>query len=247
MQESRRGLLWEVALHESAGPMKSTNPLSRLFGPNPFSMLKSHMRVVISCAEKLPGLFEAVIAGNQQEVERLQQEVFAIEAEADIIKREVRQHLPRTILLPVNRGDLIDLLILQDKIANTTQDIAGLVVERKMDVPPGIRDHLMPFVTTCLEVCHHSATIIEELDELLETGFSGPEAYTVSEMIDRLNKLEDASDQKGMDISRALFAHEDSLSPVSVIFWYRLIEWIGDTADHAEAVGERLQLMIDLR
>jgi len=227
--------------------MKSTNPLSRLFGPNPFSLLKSHMRVVISCVEKLPALFEAVMAENQAEVERLQGEIFAIESEADTIKKEVRQHLPRTILLPVNRADLIDLLILQDKIANTAQDVAGLVVERRMTVPEGIRDHLMPFVETCLAVCHHAATIIEELDELLETGFSGPEAHSVSDMIDQLNKLEDRSDDQGMAISRALFKHEDELSPVSVIFWYRLIEWIGDTADHAEAVGERLQLMIDLR
>jgi len=227
--------------------MKTTNPLSRLFGPNPFSLLKSHMRVVISCTELLPSLFEAMIAGQQAEVERLQKEIFAMEAEADAIKKEVRQHLPRTILLPVNRADLIDLLIMQDRIANTTQDVAGLVVERQMSVPAEIEGFLLPFVQTCLDVCLHAATIIEELDELLETGFSGPEAHSVSEMIDRLNELEDVSDEKGMAISRELFKHEAKLNPVTVIFWYRLIEWIGDTADHAEAVGERLQLMIDLR
>jgi predicted phosphate transport protein (TIGR00153 family) len=106
--------------------MKTTNPLSRLFGPNPFSLLKSHMRVVISCTEKLPSLFEAVLAGQQDQVEVIQKEIFRIEAEADTLKREVRQHLPRTILLPVNRADLIDLLTMQDKIAHATQDIAGL-------------------------------------------------------------------------------------------------------------------------
>lgn len=227
--------------------MKTTNPISRLFGPNPFSLLKSHMRVVLSCAEELTGLFQAVIDGEQERVVSIQEKVFAIEAEADAIKKQVRQHLPRTILLPVNRGDLIDLLNMQDKIANSAQDVAGLVVERRMNVPDGIKEYLMPFVSDCLAVCRHAATIIEELDELLETGFSGPEAHSVSEMIDRLNELEDASDRSGMAISHALFQHEEDLSPVSVIFWYRLIEWIGDTADHAEAVGERLQLMIDLR
>ena len=99
----------------------------------------------------------------------------------------------------------------------------------------------------CLRVCHQAATIIEELDELLETGFSGPEAKSVSDMIDQLNLMEDTSDESGMAILRALFKYEDELNPVSVMFWYRLIEWIGDTADHAEAVGERLLLMIDNR
>ena len=105
--------------------MKTTNPLSRLFGPNPFSLLKSHMRVVIACASKMSGLFEAVMANDSAVVERIQKEIFALEAEADAIKKDVRKHLPRTILLPVNRSDLIDLLNMQDKIANTTQDIAG--------------------------------------------------------------------------------------------------------------------------
>lgn len=227
--------------------MKSTNPLSRLFGPNPFSLLKSHMRVVLRSVEELPSLFQAVLDERQDDVETIQRRIFEIEAEADGIKKEVRRHLPRTILLPVNRADLIELLVMQDKIANVAQDVAGLVVERRMVVPDCLRDHLMPFVQDCVEVCRYAATIIEELDELLETGFSGPEAHTVADMIDQLNRLEHASDESGMAISRALFQHEDHIKPVSVIFWHRLIEWIGDTADSAEAVGERLQLMIDAR
>ena len=85
---------------------------------------------------------------------------------------------------------------------------------------------------------------MEEMDELLETGFSGPEARKVSAMIDELNEIEHQSDQTGAAVSKALFAHEDQINPVSVIFWYRLLEWIGDTADYAEAVGNRLRLMI---
>ena len=38
--------------------------------------------------------------------------------------------------------------------------------------------------------------------------------------------------------------NEDELNPVSVIFWYQLIEWIGDLADYAEKVGNRLRLLI---
>jgi hypothetical protein len=28
------------------------------------------------------------------------------------------------------------------------------------------------------------------------------------------------------------------------MFWYQLIEWIGDLADYAEKVGDRLRLLI---
>jgi uncharacterized protein Yka (UPF0111/DUF47 family) len=34
------------------------------------------------------------------------------------------------------------------------------------------------------------------------------------------------------------------MSPVSVMFWYQLIQWIGDLADYAEKVGDRLRLLI---
>ena len=40
------------------------------------------------------------------------------------------------------------------------------------------------------------------------------------------------------------FEMEDQLKPVSVIFWYRMLEWIGDLADGAELVGDRMRLLI---
>ena len=47
-----------------------------------------------------------------------------------------------------------------------------------------------------------------------------------------------------MQLTRTLFAQEDSIKPVSVMFWYQLIQWIGDLADYAEKVGDRLRLLI---
>ena len=86
--------------------------------------------------------------------------------------------------------------------------------------------------------------IIEELDELVEMGFRGREASQVEEMVADLNRIEDETDEMGMELSRTLFAQEDSMSPVSVMFWYQLIQWIGDLADYAEKVGDRLRLLI---
>ena len=227
--------------------MFGTNPLSRLFGTNPFSLLKSHMRIALECAEQLDPLFQAILEGKKAEVLEYQVQIDRLEGEADEIFKEVRQHLPRTFMLPVDRRDLLGLLDMQDKIANVTQDIAGLLIERQMDIPEGIQEPLMPYVTECIGVVRHAASIMEEMDELLETGFAGPQALRVSGMIDELNEIEHQSDLTGIAVSKALFAHEDQINPVSVIFWYKLLEWIGDTADYAEAVGNRLRLMIAAR
>ena len=146
--------------------------------------------------------------------------------------------------MPVDRRDLLDVLATQDAIADTAQDIAGLLVECKMDVPEGMAEPLTAFVNRCVDTCKAAGKIIEELDELVEMGFRGREAHQVEDMVETLNKIEDETDQMGIQLTRSLFAQEDSMSPVSVMFWYQLIHWIGDLADYAEKVGDRLRLLI---
>jgi len=63
-------------------------------------------------------------------------------------------------------------------------------------------------------------------------------------MLTALNDAEDETDELGIELARALFEHEDTLKPVSVMMWYRIIEWIGDLADYAEKVGDHLRLLI---
>ncbi|MCP3893834.1 MAG: TIGR00153 family protein, partial [Bacteroides sp.] len=164
--------------------------------------------------------------------------------EADEIKNELRSHLPKSLFMPIDRRDLLDVLDAQDSIADTAQDIAGLIIEREMTIPDGMADDLKKLVIRCVDTCKQTTTIINELDELLETGFRGREANRVEEMADELNLIEDETDELGIALSKTLFKNEESMSPVSVIFWYRLIEWIGDLADHAEKVGNRLRLLI---
>jgi len=224
--------------------VKGTNPIASLFGHSPFKPVQKHMVVVSGCVAEVPALFEALITGDKAAIEKSKEVIFAKEHEADIIKNDLRAHLPRSMFMPVDRRDLLELLGMQDSIADTAQDIAGLLVERDMQVPPGMADDLRRLVSRCVDAVDQAGIIIGELDELVETGFSGREADTVTAMIEKLNLIEDDTDKLGMALSRTLFAQEDNLKPVAVIFWYELIQWIGDLADYAEKVGDRLRLLI---
>jgi predicted phosphate transport protein (TIGR00153 family) len=223
--------------------MPSTSPFKNLFGRNPFSALQEHMRAAVQAVEVVPELFKALAEADQGRVAILKDQVFAFEAEADRIKNELRDHLPRGLFLPVNRRDLLEVLDMQDSMADTAQDIAELLLERQMTIPRGLEEPLQVFVEQCVSVCRYAATIIEELDELLEMGFGGRDATKVEDMIGKLNQQEDETDVLGVELARALFKLENEIDPVSVIFWYRLIDWIGDLADYAEKVGNRLRLM----
>lgn len=224
--------------------MASTNPIASLFGKNPFNALQKHMRIAIDCADLVPELFEAAAQGDHDRIKTLRKEIDKVEEKADVTKNKLRRSLPRGLFLPVNRGDLLEVLNMQDSIADVAQDIAGLMYEREMEVPEFMKEELTPFVQSCVDVCHDALEIVECLDELLETGFRGNEGSRVEKMIKALNKAEDRTDEQGVSITRILFKHEDEISPVSVLFWYKLIEWIGDLADYAEKVGNRLRLMI---
>ncbi len=224
--------------------MARTSPFASLFGRSPIKPMQEHIKVVTRCASEVPGLFEALSAGDQEKVVAVKDRIFALEQEADDIKNELRAHLPKSLLMPVDRRDLLEVLDMQDSIADTAQDIAGLLVERPMEVPETLKEPLIALARRCVQACDKAAEVIGELDELVETGFRGRESERVSEMVDELNKIEDDTDQMGMDLTHRLFAQEDEMKPVSVMFWYQLIQWIGDLADYAEKVGNRLRLLL---
>ena len=224
--------------------MSSTNPFANLFGKSPFKALQGHMRVALECANEIPPLFEALAAGDQEGVIAIKDRIFEREAEADKIKNAMRGALPKSLFMPVDRRDLLDVLQMQDSIADTAQDIAGLLVERRMEIPDFMQEPMLALARRSVEACEQSAKIIEELDELLAMGFRGREASLVEEMVEKLNLIEDDTDELGIELARRLFEHEDEIKPVSVMMWYQLVEWVGDLADYAEKVGDRLRLLI---
>jgi len=224
--------------------MVGSNPFASLFGRSPFKPMQEHMQAVKKCTAQVTKLFEALCDGNQARVAEVKDKIFELEHEADAIKNEMRAHLPKSLMMPVDRRDLLEVLDLQDSIADVAQDIAGLLVERPMDVPENMREPLLVMTRRCVDASEHAARIIGRLDELVETGFRGPESESVAEMIDELNKIESDTDQMGLELTQSLFAHEDEMNPVSVVFWYNLIHMIGELADLSEKVGNRLRLLL---
>ncbi len=221
-----------------------TNPLANLMKRSPFKGLQEHMRVVLECVHEVPPLFKSLCDGDQAGVQAAKERIFEKENVADDIKNDLRAHLPNSLFMPVDRRDLLEVLHIQDSIADTAQDIARLFIERPMEVPAPLSEPLRALAEHCIETCEQASRIIEELDELVETGFRGPQASRVASMLDELNRIEHETDELQLELTRLLFRHEDDMNPVSVILWLRIIEWVGDLADLAEQVGDRLRLMI---
>lgn len=220
------------------------NPLLNLFGQSPFKPLQEHMRLVVRCADEVPGLFEALHSKDTDRLEEGRDRIFKLENDADEIKNQLRAHLPKSMFMPVDRRDLLEILDLQDSIADTAQDIAGMLVVRRLTLPDPMRRPLIGLTKRCVDACHQLAAIMEELDELLETGFRGPESDKVMKMIAELNRIESDTDIRAIETMRVLFAHEDEIGAVSTIMWDRVIHWIGDLANFSERAGNRHRLLL---
>lgn len=224
--------------------MATNNYMSGLFGRSPIKPLQEHMYRVYMGIKHLEPLIEGMIHGDHEKVLAAQVEIVQGEHDADDMKRDLRAHLPKGLFMPVDRRDILDVLIRQDTIANQAKDVAGLIVGRKMQIPEEMREPFLAFTIRCIETVRKSLDTINELDELVETGFRGLKVDRVEEMITELGAIESETDDMQDELRSTLFKLEEDLFPVDVMFIYRLIERVGNIADNAERVGSRLSLML---
>jgi len=218
--------------------------MTGIFGSSPVSPMQKHMAKVFACTSELVPLFNAVINEDWEAVATCQKSISNMEKEADVLKKELRMHLPKGLFMPVSRQDLLEVLTMQDKIANMAKDIAGVILGRRIILPGIIHEDYIRYVQRCVDACKQAKKAINELDELVETGFSGREIQIVSDMISKLDSIESDTDNLQAGIRNKLFEIEKDLPPVDVMFLYKIIEWTGDVADRAQRVGSRLQLML---
>jgi len=202
------------------------------------------MKIVYNCASELIPLFNAVINEDWDEVTRLQQRISDLEKEADVLKKELRLNLPKGLFMPVSRQDLLEVLLMQDSIANKAKDIAGTIVGRKMVLPEVVHEDYIRFVERCVAACKQAKKAINELDELVATGFSGQEIHIVTDMITKLDSIESDTDNLQSGIRLQIFEIENNLPPIEAMFLYKIIEATGEIADKSQGVGSRLQLML---
>ncbi|MDP5292094.1 TIGR00153 family protein [Oceanimonas sp. CHS3-5] len=220
------------------------NTILGLFAKSPIKPLQKHVMKVHEAAQQLVPFFDAMWEQDWENAERIQRRISQLEREADALKREIRLKLPRGLFMPVERTDMLELLTQQDKIANKAKDISGRIVGRQMAIPVELKSAFMDYLNRCIDATAQASKAIDELDELLETGFKGREMDLVTDMIHQLDLIEDDTDVMQARLRKQLQAIEENYNPIDVMFLYKILEWVGDLADQAERVGSRLELML---
>lgn len=221
-------------------------PLSilSLFARSPWGAVQEHMRIVNECVQKLDPLMDAVMSGNYEETEKVAEEISGLEHQADQVKNELRDHLPRSIFLPVAREDLVDILSVQDSIADAAEDVGVIATLRRMEVQPQLNELLHPLINKTIEAVTAYAQVIGDLDKLVEASFIGPEAQQVMARIKHVGELEHEADQLQEALSRRLFVIEANLTAGALYLWIEIIRRVGSVANRAEKAGNRLRMFL---
>lgn len=224
--------------------MLGTHSLSQLFARSPVKPLQEHMKSVVSCAELITDFFKASNNGDWERAAECYQDIKQLENQADEEKKQIRLQLPRSLFMAIPRNDLLTMLSYQDKVANIAKDITGLMLGREMQFPESMSEDIMEFVQSALEVVWKAKRVIEELEELLETGFSGKEVESVEELVNSLGCLEHNNDDLEITIRAKLRKIENQLPPVDVVFMYKIIDLIGKLANSAQKVGDHVHVIV---
>lgn len=222
----------------------TANSIMGVFAKSPLKPIEEHINKVQNATELLTPFFDAVCQEDWETAAEVRSKISNLEKEADTLKREIRMNLPRGLFLPVERTDLLELATQQDKIANKAKDISGRFLGRQLVIPAPVQNDFKAYVQRNVDACEQARKAINELDELLETGFRGREVQLVEKMINELDAIEDDTDTMQIELRLRIKEIEDQLNPIDVMVMYRMIEWIGDLADLAERVGSRLELML---
>lgn len=218
--------------------------LANIFGSSPVMPLEKHVGIAYKCTSELRGFFAAAVKGDWEKAGRYREKIIQLEHDADDLKKKIRLRLPKSLFMPVPREDLLELLLVQDKMANRAKDVSGIVFGRKMVIPPLIADEFLEFVDRNIDAAKQARKSVRELDELFTSGFRGAEVALVESLLEELDQIETDTDDRQAALRGSLFNVEKDLDPVNVVFLYKVIELTGEIADMAERVGRRLELLL---
>ncbi len=219
-------------------------PLANLLVKSPLPRVGEMMATVKECAQKVPELVGCLLRGDQAGVERLAKETSILEGKADAVKNLARAEMPVRLFLPVDRRDVLRLVSEIDAIADCAEDVGVLLTIRPLVVPPAMGPVLEEFVARVMHTIDAAEELVAVLERLVKSSFAGPTADEALRLVDELGRREHEADKLQDQCAKALFRAEDSMPPVAVFMWTKVLNKIGDMANHAENVGDQFRLFV---
>jgi predicted phosphate transport protein (TIGR00153 family) len=195
----------------------------------------------------LPSLFDALKKGNQEEVASIAAKISKLEHEADLTKNEIRSHLKSHLLLPVDPVRLLEVLSIQDGIADKAEDVGVLLTLRRLELPEVLQSPLRQFLRKNIEAFDAVYQVVAEINEIIESSFGGAEATKLHRLVERVAYLEHEVDLEQRSLLKALFNHEELFSHAPFQLWMHVIEELGQISNLSEKLANWVLMTMEVK
>ena len=219
--------------------------IGKLLGSSPFRPLQHHMDQVAKCVAKMGECLEALEQGQWDKMDALAGQASQLEHQADQIKDDIRSKLLRRFFMPINRSQVLEILSIQDNVADAAEDIAVLLTLKQIETPESFISVFREFHEMNSKAFGHARLIISELDELSETGFGGAEADKIRGIVHETAYAEHQCDVLQRKLLKGIFSAE--LSAADLVIWTRLVRELGRISNLAENLADRIEMTLNLK
>ena len=211
---------------------------------SPFDQLVSHMAKVRECIDLLRDGIINYYKGNYKGFSELAEKISTIEHEADIIKGNIRNHLPNSLLMPVDKGKFLWALREQDAILDHAENLVQMLDMRHTKIPKELQGLFIEHVKLVAETVLAMEKAVENIKDLIEAGFIKKEREETKGYIHKVHEIEYKADKKKYDLTKKIYELEKKLKPMDEYHLLKIADWVDDVADHAENVADWLRSMI---
>jgi hypothetical protein len=210
----------------------------------PFAQLFDHMDKVRECIDILGEGLIKYYQGDYHNFSKLTKEISEIEHEADIIKSNLRNHLPSSLFMPVDKGKFMWALREQDAILDHADNLVHMLNMRHTKIPEELQSLFIDHSKVVMKTVNAMEDAVENIKDLVETSFVKREREQTKEFVYRVHELEYKADKKKYEMTKGIYRLESDLSPMDMYHLLKIADWVDDIADHAENVADWLRAMI---
>jgi hypothetical protein len=167
--------------------------------------------------------------------------VAKLESEADAIKRNIRGHMPRGILMPVDKFHFFMYLREQDRVVDKVEEALYWLSYRPEGVEEDIGDDLKFLVEKVVPAIEMLSPLVELATSFFKARFK-EERVKIKSLIRDIRQQEHEADHLERELIHRIFT--TIKDPMQVFFLIRLVENIGSIADHAQNASDMMRAMI---
>jgi len=206
-----------------------------------FDYLRKHAHLVLECVERLSLSLEAYYTKNQSRLEEIAKHIFEIEKEADKLKQNIRGHLPRGVVLPVEKFELFLYLKEQDAIADVAEEIINWLSFKTVELPENLFQEVDTLLTKSIEPLKYLEDMIVFSAEFLNTK-NEESRNSAKELIRKIRYAQYLAEEYGNQVKKDIFKHLED--PLPLFYSLKLVDLILGIAHHAENTADLMRAMI---